>query len=141
MVDAEKARAEQAELERVQAVQKEAQDLAKKKKEEEKRQLLLKELTEEPTDGSIINIAFRLPNGTRLTRNFRQDEAIRVILIKKFMYAFLFTKEEDCLKGEFELFHDYPPVKIQESDLCANFATFFNHTDRQLITIHEANHH
>ena len=52
-----------------------------KKAEREKMRLkLVGDLKDEPLDGRVINIAFRLPNGSRLTRNFRQEDMIMVDL-------------------------------------------------------------
>lgn len=49
-----------------------------KAKEKEKRDQLKDALTPEPQSGNVINIAIRLPNGSRLIRNFRQEEPVKV---------------------------------------------------------------
>lgn len=78
MLEAEKVKAELAEIAKIEAAEKEALDMVQKASEAELRRNLVGLLTAEPTTGSVINIAFRLPSGARLTRNFRQEEPIKV---------------------------------------------------------------
>lgn len=80
MIEAEELKAHLAAIE-----EKEAQDQAEKaaivkNAAEAKKASLIQELKEEPTDGDLINVAFRMPDGTRLVRNFRQDDPIKVKL-------------------------------------------------------------
>ena len=68
----------------IEAIAKDEQDKKTKDSEilkvqnNEKKTKLVSELTDEPKEGVIISIAFRLPNGIRVTRNFRQDEPVKV---------------------------------------------------------------
>ena len=141
MIEAEKAKADLEAVAKLEAQEKALQEVIKKTEEEQKKKSFLAALTNEPAEGDLINVAFRLPNGSRLTRNFRQAEPIKVESAYKLMFSFLHSKDDPVLQGNFELFHDYPPKKIQDAELEATFDQFFGHSDRQLITIHEEGHH
>ena len=91
MIEAERIKADLEAIAKQQEEEKEIVSQTKRAKEKERRETLVKELTPEPTNGQNISISFRLPNGTRLTRNFRQDEQIKVgsILVVPFrLYLF-----------------------------------------------------
>lgn len=78
MIEAEELRAHLEEIEKKEALEKADQEAVSKAEEKEKRENFIKQLPEEPKSGNLINVAFRLPNGKRLMRNFRQEDPIKV---------------------------------------------------------------
>lgn len=62
--------------------QRKAQEAQQKQQLAQYREKCKAELTEEPKSGAgeaIIEVAFRLPSGTKLKRNFRQSEPVKVL--------------------------------------------------------------
>jgi hypothetical protein len=89
MIEAEELKANLEAIEEKEAQEKEDIAAATKAAEEEKKSLLLRELPGEPTSGEMINIALRLPNGTRLIRNFLKNDPIKVHIYVTLVYACL----------------------------------------------------
>ena len=91
-----------------------------------------RDLPPEPTEGRLVSIAFRLPNGSKLARNFQASDPV------KSMRAFVYSREELEFSRPVQLMHDYPlrPVgpEVDEESL----ANFFKGSDRELITVLEA---
>lgn len=110
---------------------------AKVLQEKEKRELMVKQLTDEPAEGELISIAFRLPNGARLTRNFRKEEPIKVDFSDKFLFAYIYSQSNFENGAKVDMLYDYPPVKIKEEQLENTFGEFFQNSDRPLINVTE----
>lgn len=141
MLEAERMKADLAAIEEREAQAQKEREEAEKASFEESKKLLVKELTEEPTQGDIINVAIRLPDGSRLMRNFRKSEPVKVgPLLTQLMLAFIYSKPELDLAGKVRLFHDYPPVQISADDQEKTFGAMFENSDRQLITLHDESH-
>lgn len=133
MIEAEHAKAdllkkqlkELEELEELKFIEKEMfADYQKKCKEE---------VPEEPkAQETVVNIRFRLPNGSTVVRNFRPSDPI------KLMKSYLHSREDLALQQDIQLMYDYPPkpVPLEES---ANtpLTEFFNGSVGELITVIE----
>lgn len=67
-------------------------------------------IPDEPTDGDIIRISFRCPDGNTKVRNFDSTEKLDLI------YHWVETNEEiqfeDNIARNFELMHGYPPTSL-----------------------------
>lgn len=71
-------------------VEKEKEETERKRKEDSirkkainKKKSYLSELQVEPQSGDIIKVAFRLPDATRVTRNFGRDEKAKVCVVDR----------------------------------------------------------
>lgn len=132
MLEEEQRKAQQAEDERRRLEAQRRQEAEEQEAFERFKASCRREQRPEPTQGRLVNIAFRLPNGTKLTRNFLASDPV------KSMRAFVYSREELDFPRPVQLMHDYPlrPVapEVDEESLAA----FFKDSDRELITVIEA---
>lgn len=73
------------------AMKKQQEEIIEKKKEDEvveERRARKMSIPDEPTDGDIVRINFRCPDGTTITRNFSMDDKLEMI------YAWVETNDE-----------------------------------------------
>lgn len=90
----------------------------RRKEEEEARQMeeLLQErqirkmsIPDEPTEGQIVRISFRCPDGSTIIRNFAADEKLELI------YHWVEVNEEiefEDPRRQFEIMYSYPPEPL-----------------------------
>lgn len=78
MIEAEQLKAHLASIQEIEEQDKAEIEEVMREAEAEKRAELIKDLPEEPKTGASISVAFRLPDGKRLTRSFFLDHPIKV---------------------------------------------------------------
>lgn len=78
MIEAEQLKAHLASIQEIEEQDKAEIEEVMREAEAEKRAELIKDLPEEPKTGASISVAFRLPDGKRLTRSFLLDHPIKV---------------------------------------------------------------
>ncbi len=132
MLHEEMKRSEDQAKEKAEAEKQAAKEEEEKRTAQAERDKLKTLLTDEPKEGNSVNIGFRLPDGTKLVRNFRPNEPI------KYMLAFILSKEIESLGHDPELLYNYPPQKILDIDMNKTFEEFFEGSTRELITVHES---
>lgn len=80
MIEAEHLKAELAQIKEKEEKEKEEIEAVTRSIEREKRLKFKEGLAEEPSKGELIQIAFRLPTGKRVSRKFTKQDPIKVFL-------------------------------------------------------------
>lgn len=66
-------------------------------------------IPEEPTEGEIVRISFRCPDGSTVFRNFPREETLELV------YQWVELNDDIEFEGEerqFELMYSYPPESL-----------------------------
>ena len=138
------------EEDKVQKINDEADRIRKEKEELDKKIEEVKsskfrkmsDLPAEPTDDSnAITLAFRLPNGSRLTRKFLKTDKVQVVFYKlQYAYDYIYTQKNIGLENEFseiEILVSYPPKPLDNFN--QTFEVLFGDSQQELLLIKEKN--
>lgn len=86
------------------------QEKRRQEEVEEERKARKMSIPDEPTEGEMVRINFRCPDGSTVIRNFSSNERLEMI------YAWVETNEqiefEDNSKRQFELLYSFPPTAL-----------------------------
>lgn len=132
MIDEERRKSQEAEKERRRLEELKKKEADEKEAFERFKASCRRELQPEPTSGRLINIAFRLQDGSKLTRNFQATDPVRSL------WGYLYSREDLDFPKPVKLGYDYPPKPISPEAEEQSFAAFFSESDRELVTVLEA---
>ncbi len=132
MLDEERRKAQEAEAETRRQDAQKKRELDEQQAFESYKASCKRDLPPEPTSGKLISVAFRLPSGSKLTRNFQATDAIKA------MRMFIYSREDLDFPKPVQLMHDYPLKPVSPQDDEETFASFFKDSDRELVTVIEA---
>lgn len=130
------------EKETAEKIQKEKDDLDRKIEEMKKsKQRKMSEILPEPAEDGpdTIQLAFRLPNGGRITRRFMKTEKVQVVShLQQKAYDFIYTQKNIGLEdelSEIEILVSYPPKPLDHHDY--TLKELFGDSTQELLLIKE----